>query len=101
MPTLTWSPSLPPIEMDPDDIRDFEFDFEAWLGVDTVDGGASSAFAEGCTAEVGSFTDTTIVLRVTGPGPGDDGRTGRATMRMVTTGGRQSDRSLKLRFVEQ
>lgn len=98
MPTVTWTPNYPPIVMDPDDIRDFEFEFSAWLGTDEVDGPACSALAEGCTAEVGDTTTTGAVLRVTGPGQVG---TGTATLRLVTVGGRQSDRSIRLNFKDQ
>jgi|SRR6056297_2342232 len=99
MPTLTWSPNLPPIVMDPDDIRDFEFDFTAWLNGDEVDGAGCSALAEGCTAAVSATTANTATLRVTGPGTA--GTSGSATLRLATINGRQSDRSLRLKFQEQ
>lgn len=99
MSTIVWTNKLPPIEMDPDDVRDFEFDFEAWLNGDEVDAASCSALAEGCTAEVSATTATTATLRVTGPGAAD--QSGRATLRLGTVSGRQSDRSLRFRFVEQ
>lgn len=100
MPTVVWNPNLPPIEMDPDDIRDFKFDFTNWLDGDEVDGVASSAMAEGCTAAVESTTINSATLRVTGPGAGNAGTSGSATLRLVTISGRQSDRSIRLKFKE-
>lgn len=96
MPTVTWTPKLLPIEMDPDDVRDFKFDFSAWLDGDTVNAASTSALAEGCTASISATTDTTATLRVTGPGTA--GETGKATLRLGTVGGRQSDRSLRFNF---
>lgn len=98
MPTLTWTPNLPPIEMDPDDVRDFKFDFTNWLEGDEVDGATTSSLAEGCTATVSATTINSATLRVTGPGTA--GTTGSATLRLVTISGRQSDRSIRLKFRE-
>lgn len=98
MPTITWTPKLKPIEMDPDDVRDFKFDFSPWLDGDEVASAATSAIAEGCTAEISATSTTTATLRVTGPGTA--GTTGRATLRLGTVSGRQSDRSLDLVFKE-
>jgi len=101
MPTVTWSPALPPIEMDPTDIRDFKFDFTAWLDGDEINGATSSALAEGCTAAVSATTATSATLRVTGPGDSGDGTTGKATLRAGTVAGRQKDLSIRLKFKQQ
>ena len=93
--SITWTPQLPPIDKDPDDIVDFEFDLTEWLGVDTVNGGLTTALADGCSAEVVNTTLTSAKMRVSG---GVEGLTGTATLRIVTANGRQSDRSLRFRF---
>ena len=93
--SITWTPNLPPFDKDPDDIVDYVFDFEEWLGDDTINAGLTSALAEGCTAEIAATTPTTATLRVSG---GQEGLTGSATLRLRTVNGRQSDRTLRFRF---
>ena len=93
--SITWTPQLPPIIRDPDDIQDFVFDFADWLGDDVINSGGTTALAENCSATVAATTDTTATLRVTG---GVEGQTGSATLRLRTANGRQSDRSLRFRF---
>lgn len=94
--SITWTPKLPPFDHGPDDIKDFVFDFEAWLGDDVINAGQTTALAENCEAVVAATTDTTATLRVFAGGP--QGTTGSATLRLRTANGRQSDRSLRFRF---
>ena len=96
--SITWTPKLQPFDADPDDITDFVFNFEEWLGDDTIDANLTAALAEGCTAEIQATTQTTATLRVSG---GTEGQTGTATIRLVSNNGRQSDRSLRFRFKQR
>ena len=98
MPTITWSNRLPPIDVDPDDIRDFKFDFVDWLDGDEVDTNNTSASGSGCTATVSGTTTTTATMRVS---DGTVGEEGAATLRLVTLSGRRSDRTIRFRFREQ
>jgi hypothetical protein len=93
--SITWTPQLPPIDADPDDVKDIVFDFTDWLGEDTINEAGTSALADGCSAEVAAVTESTATLRVSG---GTEGLTGTATIRLRTNNGRQSDRSLRFRF---
>ena len=93
--SITWTPKLQPFDKDPDDIVDYVFDFEEWLGDDTINAGLTTALSENCDAEVAATTQTTATLRVSG---GTEGQTGTATIRLVSNNGRQSDRSLRFRF---
>lgn len=92
MATIEWTPQMLPFDKDPDDVDDYPWDFTDWLAGDTLDGASCQAISDDLTASIASTTSTGLTLRVSG---GTLGQTAAVTVRAVSNGGRQADRSIK------
>lgn len=88
MNRLTWPPK------DPADVADYQIDWSALLGTDTI---ASSTWtATGFTINSNSFTDTTATVWLAGGAAGVQSITNRIT----TAGGRTFERSATMTVAE-
>lgn len=82
---------------DPEALLDYQVDWAAWLGADTIDTSVWSV-PTGLTAETDSKTNTTATIWLSG---GTSGQTYRVTNQIETVGGRTDERSFIVRVEEQ
>lgn len=84
-------------QKDPDEVLDYQIDWSARLGDDTI---ASSAWEtpDGITQDSDSNDDTTTTIWLSG---GSAGESYTFTNRIVTDGGRTMDQSVKLKVKEK
>jgi len=81
---------------DPDAILDYQIDWSAWLGTDTINT-STWIMPTGITKVSDNKTTTTATVWLSG---GTSGTLYRVTNRILTVGNRTDDRSLEI-FVEQ
>ena len=74
---------------DPDAVLDYEFDWSAWLGTDTIATHTVTAPA-GLTVDSTEATTTTVTMWLSG---GTDGASYAVTCHIVTAAGREDDRT--------
>lgn len=74
---------------DPDAVLDYEFDWSAWLGADTIATHTVTAPA-GLTVDSTEATTTTVTMWLSG---GTDGASYAVTCHIVTAAGREDDRT--------
>ena len=74
---------------DPDAVLDYEFDWSAWLGTDTIATHTVTATA-GLTVDSTEATTTTVTMWLSG---GTDGASYAVTCHIVTAAGREDDRT--------
>ena len=77
---------------DPAAVLDYEFDWSAWLGADTIATHTVTA-AAGLTVDSTEATTTTVTAWLSG---GTDGASYAVTCHIVTTAGREDDRTMTL-----
>lgn len=77
---------------DPDALLDYAYDWEAWLGTDTISA-ATWTVPTGLTKEAESHTNTTATVWISG---GTNETAYQITCHITTAGGREDDRSLLL-----
>lgn len=78
---------------DPNAVLDYQVDWAAWLGADTISTSTWTVPA-GLTAGTASNTTTTATVFLSG---GTDGASYTVSNRIVTAGGRTDDRSFVLK----
>jgi hypothetical protein len=82
---------------DPDALLDYGFDWETWLGVDTIE--ASTWYVPaGLTNEADSSDDTTTTIWLSG---GVRGVTYTVVNRIQTAGNRTDDRSITIKVADR
>lgn len=82
--------AFPKFVKDPQAVLDYEIDWSAWLGEDTISASQWSA-PDGITIDSDSFTDTTATVWLSG---GTAGETYEVTNGISTDGGRDDDRTI-------
>lgn len=82
---------------DPDAVLDYEFDWSAWLGTDTIATHTVTA-AAGLTVDSTEATTTTVTARLSG---GTDGASYAVTCHIVTAAGREDDRTATITVQER
>lgn len=87
----------PDVEMDPNATKDFTFSWAGFLNGDTIDSVAYT-MPDGGTVASSSNTDSTSTAFVTAI---PCGRVVRLIGRIVTTGGRTEDKTLRIKGAEQ
>jgi hypothetical protein len=75
---------------DPQAVKDYEFNWSDWLGGDTIASHTVTA-STGLTVDSSSATSTTVTVWVSG---GVVGATYAVTCHIVTTAGREDDRTM-------
>lgn len=77
---------------DPDAVLDYEIDWSAWLGTDTI---SSSTWTvpSGLTEDSSTNTTTTATIWLSG---GTAGTRYEVTNHIVTAGGREEDRTIQI-----
>jgi hypothetical protein len=75
---------------DPDSVLDYQFDWSAWLGGDTI---ASVTFSvnNGLTEDSSSNDDTSATIWLSG---GESGQTYKVVCSITTSGGRHCNRTM-------
>ena len=93
---ICWKRNLT-FEQDPDATLDYQLDCSEWLPTgDTLSSPTVSA-ASGITVDSYSNDDDTITAWISG---GTTGQTYTITYHIVTTGGREDDKSIRIRIKE-
>lgn len=82
---------------DPSAVLDYEFDWAAWLGSDTISSHTVTA-ATGITVASSTATSTAVIAWLSG---GTAGQAYTVTNRIVTTGGRTDERSITLQVIDR
>ena len=82
---------------DPDAILDYEWDWSAWLGTDTIASHTVTASA-GLTVDSTEATDTAVTVWLSG---GTVGQTYSVTCHVVTAAGREDDRTVTVTVMER
>lgn len=82
---------------DPDAVLDYELDWSEWLDTDTI---ASSSWTADTGITIDSDTNTTTTATVWVSG-GTVGERYEVTNHIVTTAGREDDRSIKIKCKEK
>lgn len=82
---------------DPSAVLDYEFDWSAWLGADTIASHTVTAEA-GVTVMSSSATSTATIVWLSGGTAGTDYD---VTNQIVTAGGRTDERTMLIRCVER
>lgn len=77
---------------DPDAVLDYEWDWSAWLGADTIADHTVVA-AAGLTVDSSTATSTAVTAWLSG---GSVGASYLVTCHVVTAAGREDDRSLQI-----
>jgi len=90
--SVIWKRGLTFIK-DPDSVLDYPVNFSDWLGVDTIDSHTVTA-ESGLTKDSSSNDSTTVTAWVSG---GTVGNTYDLTYHIVTTAGREIDRTIKIK----
>jgi hypothetical protein len=83
---------------DPDDVKDYLFDWSAWLGDEDTIETSTFILPAGLTADSDSNTTTTATIWISG---GTIGNTYKVLNRIVTAGGRTMDRTALLVVAER
>jgi len=81
---------------DPDAVLDYQIDWEAWLGSDTIS--ASTWSVSGVIQDSATNTTTTTTVWLSGGAVGVDGS---ATNHITTAAGREEDRTITLSIAER
>ena len=76
---------------DPDAVLDYEFDWSAWLGADTIV--SHTATVTGATRDSSANSTTAVTVWVSA---GTAGTTATVACRIVTTAGRTDERTITL-----
>lgn len=82
---------------DPDAVLDYEFDWSAWLGTDTIATHTVTASAW-LTVDSTEATTTTVTAWLSG---GTDGASYAVTCHIVTAAGREDDRTATITVQER
>ena len=82
---------------DPDAVLDYEWDWAAWLGTDTIASHTVTA-ATGLTVDTSEATDTAVTVWLSG---GTVGQTYSVTCHVVTAAGREDDRTVTVTVMER
>ena len=91
--------SFPTFDRDPDSVKDYQWDWSAWLDTDNSEEINSHSIVETGDLEIDSSEDTTTTVTAWISG-GTAGTAQRVTCRIVTNQGRTDDRSIILRTKE-
>lgn len=83
---------------DPDAVLDYTWDWSDWLGADTITGAPTVTVPSGITKTSQSNTTTTVTAWLSG---GTVGTTYDVICRIVTTGGRTDDRTIRIEVTER
>lgn len=79
---------------DPDAVLDYKNDWSAWLGDDTIAASIWTASSDDIAIDSSNFDDTTTTPWISG---GIVGQSYIITNHIVTVGGREDDRSFKIK----
>ena len=82
---------------DPDAVLDYEWDWAAWLGTDTIASHTVTASA-GLTVDSTEATDTAVTAWLSG---GSVGMSYAVTCHVVTAAGREDDRTVTVTVMER
>ena len=82
---------------DPDAVLDYEWDWAAWLGTDTIASHTVTA-ATGLTVDTSEATTTAVTAWLSG---GTVGQTYSVTCHVVTAAGREDDRTVTVTVMER
>ena len=82
---------------DPDAVLDYEWDWAAWLGTDTIASHTVTA-ATGLTVDTSEATDTAVTVWLSG---GTVGQTYSVTCHVVTAAGSEDDRTVTVTVMER
>ena len=82
---------------DPNAVLDYEWDWSAWLGTDTIASHTVTA-ATGLTVDSTEATDTAVTVWLSG---GTVGQTYSVTCHVVTAAGREDDRTVTVTVMER
>ena len=82
---------------DPDAVLDYEWDWSAWLGVDTIASHTVTA-ATGLTVDTSEATTTAVTAWLSG---GSVGASYAVTCHVVTAAGREDDRTATITVQER
>ena len=82
---------------DPDAILDYEWDWSAWLGVDTIASHTVTA-ATGLVVDTSEATTTAVTAWLSG---GSVGQSYPVTCHVVTAAGREDDRTVTVTVMER
>lgn len=82
---------------DPDAVLDYEWDWAAWLGTDTIASHTVTA-ATGLTVDSTEATTTTVTAWLSG---GTVGQSYAVTCHIVTAAGREDDRTVTVTVLER
>lgn len=89
--------AFPSFTKDPQAVLDYEVDWSAWLGEDTISASTWTA-PDGITIDSDSFTATTATVWLSG---GEIGQSYDATNEIVTDGGRTDDRTIRIKVKQK
>jgi hypothetical protein len=84
-------------EKDPQAVKDYQFDWTAWLAGDTV-GSHTVTVETGLTKDSDSRVGGVVTVWLSG---GTKGRTYKVTCHVVTTGGRTDERTIEIVLKDQ
>lgn len=79
--------------IDPDAVLDFQFDWSEWLSDGEIITAHTVTTGDTITVDSSTHTDTTVTAWVSG---GSDKSSATLTCHVLTTAGRQDDRSIRL-----
>jgi len=82
---------------DPDAVLDYEWDWSAWLGTDTIASHTVTA-ATGLTVDSSTATSTAVTAWLSG---GSVGMSYAVTCHVVTAAGREDDRTVTVTVMER
>mgnify|MGYP003594344428 FL=1 len=82
---------------DPDAVLDYEWDWSAWLGTDTIASHTVTA-ATGLTVDTSEATSTAVTAWLSG---GSVGMSYAVTCHVVTAAGREDDRTVTVTVMER
>ena len=82
---------------DPDAVLDYEWDWAAWLGTDTIASHTVTA-ATGLTVDTSEATTTAVTAWLSG---GSVGMSYAVTCHVVTAAGREDDRTVTVTVMER
>ena len=82
---------------DPDAVLDYEWDWSAWLGTDTIASHTVTA-ATGLTVDSSTATSTAVTAWLSG---GSVGASYAVTCHVVTAAGREDDRTVTVTVMER
>lgn len=83
---------MPGFVKDPDAVLDYQVDWSAWLGTDTITA-STWTLDTGITKTLDTHTTTAATIWLSG---GTDGTNYSVSNRIVTAGGRTNDRTLTI-----